>query len=290
MLFLATPAGALQAPDAVGMWDVAGTTLTQSPALESGATGAFWNPAAILEGTGLRIGAQTVQTPDLLGLSTMVAGVSQSIGPRLGVGVVFGRVQVRDLVRTTTSPLSQAGDIPVYEQMVGLALGAKVGAVRTAAILRGHDARLDLIRGSGLTLDLGVTVRPTDDLRIAASSQFVPANFSNRHTERYYAGAEYVVARVSAWGTPARVALRYGAALRDARDLEHALGLGLTLGPRFTLESGFQYERAFGGDALRFVLAVGVRAGRYAVVAARGGGIEGVGANYRVGLDVDVSK
>lgn len=284
------PIAAVQAPDAAGLWDVAGTTLPRSPALELGPTGAFWTPVAILEGAGLRVGAQTVQTPDALGLSAVVAAASQALGSRLGVGLVLGRVQVGDLVRTTTSPVSQGGDIPVYEQLIGLALGVRIGAIRAAAILRAHDARFDLIRASGMTLDLGASVRPTERLRIAATSQFVPANFSSRLTERYYAGAEYLATRTPIWGTTARVLLRYGATLRDRRDLEHAFGLGVGLGPWLTLDSGMQYERAFGDDALRFVLSVGVRAGRYSVVAARGGGIQGIGANYRVGLDVDLSR
>jgi hypothetical protein len=33
-----------------------------------------------------------------------------------------------------------------------------------------------------------------------------------------------------------------------------------------------------------------VRAGRYAVVAARGGGLRDVGASYRVGLDLDAVR
>lgn len=290
LLLIAPNAGAIQAPDAAGLWDVTGTTLAQPAALETGPTGAFWNPTAILEGDGLRVGLQTVQTPDVLGLTALLAAISQRIGRQLGVGVVFARVQVGDLVRTTTSPVSQEGDIPVYEQLVGLALGTEFGGVRTAAMLRAHDARFDLVRASGLTLDLGVYARPNDRLRIAATSQFVPADFSNRRTERYYVGGEYRAVRFSAWGTPTSVSLRYGATLRDRRDLEHSVGVGLGLGLGVTVDSGFQYEQAFGDDAWRFVLAVGLRAGRYSVIAARGGGIEGLGANYRIGLDVDLAK
>jgi len=290
-LLIFTPATGLgQAPDAASLWDIAGTTLAQSPALESGATGAFWNPTAILEGAGLRVGIQAVETPDVLGLSGILAGASQSIGPKIAVGVLFGRIQVSDLVRTSTSPLSQGGDIPVYEQLAGLALGASFGPVRTAVLLRGHDARFDLVHGSGLTLDLGASVRPNNRLRIAATSQFVPADLSNRGTERYYAGVEYQVLSLSAWGTPARFTMRYGAAIRDRRDLEHTFGAGLDLGQRITLDSGLQREEALGNTVWRFVLAIGVRAGRYSVLAARGGSVQGLGANYRVGLDVDLAK
>ncbi len=291
LLPLAAPAVlAAQAPDAVSLWDVAATTLARPAALELGATGAFWNPAATLEGSGLQIGIQTVDTPEPLGLSAVIAAVTEAIGSQVGVGLVFGRVQVSDLVRTSTSPISDGGDIPVYEQLVGLAMGAEFGPMRTAAILRAHDARFDLIHASGLTADIGTSIQATPHLRLAASSQFVPANLANRRTERYHAGLEYQLSPFAAWGTPAQVALRYGGQLRERRDLEHFFGLGLTLGQRVSLDTGLHYERAFGNDALRFVFAIGVRSGRYAVVAARGGGLEGVGANYRVGLDVNLSR
>lgn len=292
-LFLAFLASARpvsgQAPAAASLWDVGGTTLARSPALEAGPTGAFWNPAAILEGAGLRLGAQVLQTPETLGLSGIVVGASQSLGRRLGVGLVFGRVQVGDLVRTTTSPVSQAEDIPVYEQLIGLALGARIGPVTTAAVLRGHDSRLDLIHASGLTLDLGAVVRPNMRLRLAASSQFAPAGFSNPRTERLYAGAEYLLVDTQAWGLPATFRVQYGAAFRERRNLEQSAGVRIGLGP-LTLDHGIHHERAFGDDAIRYVLAVGLRAGRYTVLAARGGGVEGLGANYRVGLDVDFSQ
>jgi hypothetical protein len=287
-MLIASTARAVQAPGAAGLWDVAGTTLTQSPALETGPTGTFWNPTAILGGEGLRLGVQTVQTPDVLGMTALLAGISRRIGRHLGVGMVFGRVQVGDLVRTTTSPLSEEGDIPVYEQLAGLAFGAEFRGVRTAAVLRAHDARFDMVRTSGLTFDVGASAQPHTRLRIAATSQFVAADFSNRRTERYYAGAEYRALRFPAWGTPATLSLRYGVTLRDRRELEHNMGLGLGLGFGVTVDSAFQYERAFGDNAWRFVLGVGIRAGRYSVIAARGGGIEGIGANYRIGLDVDL--
>jgi hypothetical protein len=38
------------------------------------------------------------------------------------------------------------------------------------------------------------------------------------------------------------------------------------------------------------IFAIGIRAGRYDVIAARGSGIHGLGANYRVGLEVDFQR
>ena len=46
-------------------------------------------------------------------------------------------------------------------------------------------------------------------------------------------------------------------------------------------------EVAYQDVAWRMIFALSVRAGRYDVVAARGAGLQGIGGNYRVGLEVD---
>ena len=99
------PAARAQAPANAALWDLPATTLAVPPALETGATASFWNPAAALA-DGLRFGAQAVQTPDMIGLSGVIAGITRALGPRLGVGLIFGRVEIGDLVRTSNSPPS----------------------------------------------------------------------------------------------------------------------------------------------------------------------------------------
>src|SRR5438128_10428303 len=83
-----------QAPTAATLWDVAATTLAEPAALETGATGAFWNPAAAFAPKGLRAGAQAVQTPEDMGLSAVLAGLTYPLSRRLSIGLVFGRVQM----------------------------------------------------------------------------------------------------------------------------------------------------------------------------------------------------
>src|SRR5256885_6711987 len=69
-------AGASQAPRAVTFWAVPATTLAEPAALETGAIGSFWNPAAAFAPEGLRAGAQAIQTPEDLGLSAILAGLT----------------------------------------------------------------------------------------------------------------------------------------------------------------------------------------------------------------------
>ena len=119
MLPLATPVAA-QAPQSADMWRVATASLAVPPRLQAGPTGAFGNPATagwIPRGV-LRAGIQVLNTPDAIGLKGILGGLDYAIGRTVTLGVTLGRAEVRDLVRTFDSPLTDLGTIPVYEQLV----------------------------------------------------------------------------------------------------------------------------------------------------------------------------
>jgi hypothetical protein len=78
--------------------------------------------------------------------------------------------------------------------------------------------------------------------------------------------------------------------VRSDGGTEHTLGAGLALANRLTVDVGYVHESAFESADWRLALALGIRAGRYNIMAARGSGIRGIGANYRVGLEVDFNK
>jgi hypothetical protein len=185
--------------------------------------------------------------------------------------------------------VSQSGEIPVYEQFLGLSLGAQTGPLQIALLVRGHDARFDIFRESGFTIDAGAAAEPLPHLRLGASTQFVPADFSTGRVERYFGAVEYSPFTVAALGTT-RLLARYGAALRDRRHLEHHVGIGTRLGSVIGVDAGLVRERTSTSASWRAIVAISVRAGRYRVLAARGGGLADVGANYRVGLDVDLFR
>lgn len=287
LLFTLSPGTiAGQAPPSAGLWRVAAASLTAPAALVDGATAPFWNPAAASPAN-LGAGVQILETSEVLGLRGLLAAVTKSLGRHAQVGLVFGRMDVRDLVRTTTSPNSVGGSIPVYDQMVGGRVRATLTGVDVGALVRVHDARFDVVRESGFTLDLGVRVAPTSRLVLAAATHFLPADLSERANTDYYAGAEYLLTRgIRIADLPTRVSGRYGASIRASGDVEHTLGVAATFADHVRIEGAVVRELAFGDAAWRPGFGLDVHIGRYAITFARALGINDVGGTYRFGVDV----
>lgn len=279
-----------QAPQTADLWRVPTATLTVPAALQRGATGRFWNPAAP-DGGKLAAGIRVVQTSHIVGLSGVLAAVSYSAGGFARVGLEVGRVEVRDLVRTTSSPSSQDGAIPVYEQLLGVTAQVSRGPVRLGASARLHDSRFDFLAEQGFTLDLGVEVLPISGLRLAGATHFLPLNLHNRGATDYYAGVEYVLAHSLPFATArAGIVARYGATYRASGDLEHALSMGLELNDRFAIDGAFTSESAYGNRSWRPALGIALRIGRYRIGMVRSDGLNDLGATYQVGLDVHVAR
>jgi hypothetical protein len=278
---------AAQAPQSAALWDLPATTFPRPAALETGAVGGFWNPAAVWGSRHTRIGAQAIQTSDIVGLGGALFGLSQPVNANVALGLILGRVQVRDLVRTTTSPVADVGDIPVYEQNVGLAAAFRAGPASVGASIRVHDARFDALRDGGVTTDVGLRVEPIRRLVLAATTRFQPFDLTGDTPARYSAAAEYRALEGAIWGAPASATARYGFLVRADGGTEHSLSGGFSLADRVNVDAGYTRETSFESTDWRLALALGIRAGRYDILAARGSGIRGIGANYRVGLEVD---
>jgi hypothetical protein len=286
----ATSSAIAQAPRSAALWDIPATTLARSAALETGAAAPFWNPAAIGLFESFTAGVQAIQTSETLGLSGVLAGVGQRLTPHLAIGLAFGRVQVADLVRTTDSPISDPGEIPVYEQMGGIIAGARMGPASVGVLIRGHDARFDVFRETGLSADAGARVEPLRGLVLGAATRFLPFKLESNPATRFSAGAEYRTPSRSVWGAPAALVARYGIGGRRGASLEHTAGAGIDLANRFRIDGSMTREGAFGDYGWRMAVAMGIRAGRYDILVARASGLAGVGANYRVGLEVDFHR
>ena len=71
-------------------------------------------------------------------------------------------------------------------------------------------------------------------------------------------------------------------------DLEHAVSAGLALADRLRVDVALLQANEYGSSAWQPVVGVEFRAGRYVVGAARGSGLNGVGATYRIGLNAGV--
>lgn len=229
-----------QAPASADLWRLAATSLPGPAALETGTTGAFWNPSAAADRErGLTVGLQMIETPDIIGVSGLLAAVTYALGSSTGVLVMVGRTDVSDLVRTTTSATSEQGEIPVYEQHAAVGGVIRIGSLRVGALARAHDARFDADRNNGITADLGVRWTPIAPLTLAAATHFFPVNLTSRETTDYYAGVEYLIRSLRILDTPSWVLARYGVSHREGNGFEQGLGLGLALAdPAWASRSG----------------------------------------------------
>ncbi len=280
-----------QAPQAADMWRVATAALGTPAALQSGATGAFWNPApqSTTRPRPILVGVQVLQTSDALGLSGILAGGNHAIGEMAVVGISVARVEVRDLVRTSDSPFTELGSIPVYEQLVGVQLGFRLGALSAGGVIRGHEARFDAVRSTGATFDAGLRFAASSRVTVAAATHFLPLTFRSDNTTDYYGAVEYQAVDLVLWGHDATIVSRYGASYRSPGGVEHSLGAGMVIDRLLAVDVAGTREVAFGDSAWRAAFQIGLALGRYSLVAARGSGFNGLGALYRFALEVALS-
>lgn len=290
LLLVIAPRAAAQVPGWADFWRVANTTLAGPPPLATGPTGMFWNPAAVGDFSGLAAGIAVFQTPDVLGIGGLMAGATQRIGSGGAIGVVLGRLAVDDVIRTTTSPTAQQGEIPVYTQFLSVVAGLALDGVRAGAAVRGHDSRFDSADEDGVTADVGVRVTPTRGLTLAAATHFARPLLREGPGTAYYAGAELAITTTTIWGSRFLVIGQYGLAHEERAGMEHTLTAGLALDDRMRIDWGWAREQGYGDASWRSTLALWFRAGRYRIVVARGDGLNGLGATFRLGLQTEILR
>lgn len=278
-----------QAPASADLWRLSAASLAGPAALEAGATAAFWNPAAAWSSSRLRAGAQALETPDVLGVRGLVAGAAYQLSPGVAAQVLVGRTDISDLIRTTTSPTSDQGAIPVYEQLAGVGAAGVHGILTAGALLRAHDSRFDAERATGLTVDVGVSLAP-GPCRLAAATHFLPIDVTDFTLTDYYAAAQCQPWSPRLWGTASRLFVRYGVSARRGGAAEHGIGAGIELDARLRVDGTMVRETGYVEADWRPAIGVAFQVGRYAITAARSSGLGGIGASYRVGLDVDVVR
>ena len=278
---------AAQAPAGADLWRVAGATLATPPPLVSGATGLLWNPAA--PAPEYAVGVEVIQTGSVVGLSGLSAGAQTKVGGRLELGLVFGRMQVRDLVRTTTSPNSEVGSIPVHEQFVGGKVGIRAAWFEVATLLRFHDERFDALGAQGFTFDFGVYAEPWSVARFAAATHFLALDFSTQHTTDFYLAGEVEPLRPNLLrDTNWRLFGRYGITLRSLFGPDHVLSAGARYHNLLSFDLSMTREAGFEGGAWRPGISFALRIGRYTIGAARGSGLNDVSGTYRISMNVQL--
>jgi hypothetical protein len=280
-----------QAPASAALWRVAAASLAVPPALQVGPLALAWNPAAGPATSGFFGGLEIVHTSSALGISGFSGDVTTSVGRRARLGLALGRLDVRDLVRTSTSPGSVAGSIPVYTQYAGFGGQLNWPTLTAGALLRVNNEQFDIIRETGVTLDLGLNWNPTARLTLAAATHFLPLDLTKQETTDYYAGIEYEVIRAAGvGGVPASLSARYGLTYRSYDALEHGLSAGVVLGSFAGLDIALTREAAYGQHEWRPALALFLRVGHYEVDFARSSGLNDLGATYRVGLSIAFAR
>ncbi|MGH7569849.1 MAG: hypothetical protein ACREL9_12940 [Gemmatimonadales bacterium] len=264
------------------------------PALATGSTAVWWNPAQVGDDARLSLGLDLLQMASVIGASGFLAAMQVPLA-RLGrVGLIYGRMELSDLVRTSVSPDPDPGSIPFHTQAIGLSWarsvvggGSRGSGVLVGATLAHHDTRLDLARSQRWTLDVGVEHRVADGVRIAAATHF----FSGLHTDNaeqdFYTGVEGRFWRRPLWkgGVPAEVLGRVGLTLGAGLGSDLLTGVGLELGDGFGMSFLVAREGGYGDAEYRPIAGLRVGIGRYRLSFSRDAGVNGIGSAYRVGIE-----
>jgi hypothetical protein len=277
---------AAQAPSWADLWRIAGGTLAQPGVVADGPTAAFWNPTALYGGLRPSLALDAFQTPEVVNVGGVLIGAGMGLGGRVGVGLLAGRMSVGELIRTTSSPVSVEGEIPVYSQFAGAAVAAGTGPLRAGVSLLVHDARLDGLDEQGVTVDVGVRVTPVAGLVIGGATHLGSDVVTGGPAAEYLLGAEYGFGIPPVLGMDGRLFARGGVTLREAGGGDGLGSVGLLLARALLIDAGVIWAGGYGTGTWQPVLGVAFRAGSYRVGIARGNGAGGTGGSFRVTLAV----
>jgi len=281
------PAGArAQATAATQLWRLAASTLPQPAALATGGAAAFWNPAQAGDTRRAVAGLEIVQTSPVVGAAGFLAAVRTRVASLGDVGLLYGRMEISDLTRTSTTPQPDPGSIPYNAVSMGLTWARVVAGATVGAALRFNESRFDTEVLHRWTLDVALQHR-VGVLRVGAATHLVSAA-RNDAAQDAYAGAGVVVWRGVPWagGRKTTVELRYGLSFGHGFPPDHGLGFGVDFGEVLGVDLMLAREGAYVGSAWRPVGGLRLAVGRYRVTVARDAGVNRVGAAFRAGLAV----
>jgi hypothetical protein len=277
--------GTAQQAAGVALWRLAATTLPLPAALATGTTAAFWNPAQIEDSARTQLGLEGVQTPAAIGASAVLAAVRVRAGSIGQVGVVYGRVGLSDLTRTGDSPDPIGSAIPVYASAAGVTWSRPVGEMALGVTVAYHETRLDAVRATRWTFDVGASRDFTSRLRVAAATHFFSSLSTSDAAQDMYAGVEYRLWQGPLWGDRAVVRGRYGIAFGHGFPADHQVGAGVELGRVVALDAVVTREGGYGAAGWRPAAGIRLTIGKYRVTLARNAGVNELGSAYRVGVD-----
>ncbi|HXV91272.1 MAG TPA: hypothetical protein VD707_07875 [Gemmatimonadales bacterium] len=287
-LVLATPRLVTAQGDAgTALWRVAGQTLAVPPALAQGTAAVFWNPAQPAPAR-LAVALDGVQGATAIGATGVVAAARARLGPIGAVGVLYGQMQISDLVRTSTSPIPDPGVIAYHTRVVGVTWARAVGRATLGATAARHGTALDEDDQGRWTLDLGAAVPIGSRVRVAGATHFFSRLDAADPAQDVYLGVEVLAWRGVPWdGAPeASVQARYGTAVAHGFTADQHVGVGFALGHVVTVDLLASYEGGYAAGGWQPVAAIGFQVSDYRLAVAANPGAAGLGPAFRVGLDV----
>ena len=269
------------------LWRVAATTLPVPAALATGGAAVFWNPAQPAGAERASFALEAIETAPAVGASGVLVAARARVMPIGQVGLVYGRMSIGDLVRTSLTPDPDSGGIPYYTQTIGVNWVTAVGATTVGATLAHQDTQLDLTQAGRWTLDAGARWAFGDAVGVAAATHFFSHLALDDPAQDAYVGAEVRLWRGPLWedGTTGTIRGRYGLAFAHGFTADHQLGLGFELDKAFAGDLVIVHEGSYSGGGWRPVAGIRVTIGRYRLSFARDAAFNDVGAAYRVGLE-----
>ena len=288
--FCASGIRPVEAQDATGttLWRVAGSTLPTPAALAVGPGAALWNPAQRSDSARIIVALEGIQTPasvDASGIIVTARAPSSKIGE---LGLIYGRVGLSDITQTVDGPDPVGGVLSVYTFALGGTWSRRIATTDVGATLAFHETRLDTQRSNRMTFDVGAShAFGGDVLRIAAATHFFSSLSADDPSQDIFAGVEARLLRGTFSGAPAVLRGRYGIAFAHGFAADHQFGIGAEFAKSFVFDFMMAYEGSYGNESSwRAVAGARITIGKYNVTLARDGGVNGVGAAYRVGIDV----
>jgi hypothetical protein len=279
-------AGRAQDQAGAQLWRLAAITLPTPAALATGGPAAFWNPAQEV-GADVQAGLDVIQAPAEIAASGLVATIHVRV-PNVGhVGVLYGRMEMSDLVRTTSSPEPEPGGIAFFAHTLGLTWTRAFAGTGLGVTLAAHENRLDAQESRRWTADVGVARQIGPRLRVAAATHFLSPT-GEAEARDVYGAVGVRMFRGELWrgSGEGTVELRYGVSGAHGFPVDHLLGLGFELGRVLSVDLLAAREGGYAEPAWRPVGGVRVAVGRYRVTVARDAGINDVTSAFRVGLEV----
>src|SRR5881296_867485 len=281
--------GLLAAQQSAGaeLWRLAATTLPIPPALATGGAAAFWNPAQPAGPEHGSVAFEAIETSPEVGAQGVLLTARARVTPIGGVGLVYGRMSIGDLVRTSLSPDPDPGGIPYYTQTIGVNWSTTAAATTVGATLAYQDTQLDATRADRWTLDVGASRAISDWARVAAATHFFSRFAANDPAQDLYAGAELRVWHGALWegGTTGAIRARYGMAFAHGFTADHQFGAAFEVGNVFAADFVVVREGSYGDAGWRPVAGMRVTIGRYRLTFARDAALNDVGAAYRAARD-----